>query len=468
MSDISPLAGLTNLRKLYLQNNQIGDISALSGMTSLTDLRLYQNQVVDVSPLAGLANLSILQLHQNQIVDVSPLAGLARLTDLRVWSNQIPDVSPLSQLTNLTQLHMARNPISDISSLGSLVNLTYLSINTSAVADIGVVQNMTRLATLLAYETAVSDLSPLAALTTLKSLRLAACPLSWESYCVWLPTIQAHNPALTTLEIDPNPYNCACLPAPTPEGSAVMVSPTDNTSGTTPVTLTFEQVTAAGGTTLVTSTSGPTPPPGFQLGNPAAYYSLTTTADYTGLIDVCIRYADISFPGPAEALRLFHYEDGQWVDCTTVVNTQNQTVCGVVTSLSLFAILAPQDMTPPVFQSLTATPNVLWPPTHKMVPIAVAWSVTDNLDPNPAVVLKSITMNEEDETNAYDPAFDTTIGDGHTLDDIQVDAAGNIFLRAERTGTGTGRTYTLLYEATDAMGNTATATVMVTVPHEAP
>jgi len=163
--------------------------------------------------------------------------------------------------------------------------------------------------------------------------------LSWQSHCLWLPTIQANNPGLTSLQVDPNPYNCNCQPEPTPEGSAVAVTPTDNTTGTTPVGLTFEQVAAGGDTTLLTSTSGPEPSPGFQLGDPPTYYEITTTASYAGLIDVCISYAGVSFPGPPESLRLMHYENGQWVDRTTVVDTQNQTVCGAVTSLSPFAIM---------------------------------------------------------------------------------------------------------------------------------
>jgi internalin A len=469
ISDITPLASIAGgWTTLDLESNQISDVSPLAGLTNLRTLGLAQNQIRDISPLEGLTNLLTLSLQYNQIVDVSPLSGMTNLTDLRLWANQVRDVEPLSLLTNLRQLHISHNPVGDISSLGNLVNVTYLSISASSIADISVVQYMTRLETLLSYETQVSDLGPLTALTTLRSLQLGSCPLSWESYCLWLPTIQANNPGLTDLQVDPNPYNCACQPEPTPEGPAVGVTPTDNTTGTTPMTVTFEQVTAAGGTTLVTTTSGPTPPPGFQLGDPATYYSVTTTADYTGLIDVCISYADVSFPGPPEALRLFHYESGQWLDCTTMVDTQNQTVCGVVTSLSPFAIMAPEDTTPPVFQSLTATPNVLWPPSHKLVPVVVAWNVTDNLDPDPIVALKSITMNEDDEANTYDPTFDTTMGDGHTVGDIEIDATGNIFLRAERTGTGTGRTYTLTYQATDALGNTAAATVIVTVPHEAP
>ncbi|MHA1288133.1 MAG: hypothetical protein ACTSPB_12085 [Candidatus Thorarchaeota archaeon] len=102
-----------------------------------------------------------------------------------------------------------------------------------------------------------------------------------------------------------------------------------------------------------------------------------------------------------------------------------------------------------------------------MVPISVNWIVLDDTDPNPTVELKSITMNEGDETNTYDPQFDTTIGDGHTTNDIQI-IDGVIYLRAERSGTSTGRIYTLTYEATDTNGNVGTASVTVTVPHEAP
>ena len=41
-------------------------------------------------------------------------------------------------------------------------------------------------------------------------------------------------------------------------------------------------------------------------------------------------------------------------------------------------------------------------------------------------------MNEGEETNTYDPGYDTTLADGNTLDDIQVDSSGNISLRVER------------------------------------
>jgi hypothetical protein len=39
-------------------------------------------------------------------------------------------------------------------------------------------------------------------------------------------------------------------------------------------------------------------------------------------------------------------------------------------------------------------------------------------------------------------------------------------VRAERAGSGRGRTYTVIYEARDASGNTALAPATIEVPHD--
>lgn len=123
-----------------------------------------------------------------------------------------------------------------------------------------------------------------------------------------------------------------------------------------------------------------------------------------------------------------------------------------------------QDVTPPVI-SVTFSPNILWPPNHKMVLITPTIAVSDNCDPEPEVRLTTIIMNEGEETNTYDPTFDSWEGDGHTFDDIQFDEDGKFYLRAERSGRGDGRVYQITYTATDDAGNTSTASATVTVPH---
>jgi hypothetical protein len=108
----------------------------------------------------------------------------------------------------------------------------------------------------------------------------------------------------------------------------------------------------------------------------------------------------------------------------------------------------------------------VWPPNHKMVQISPSWMVGDNCDESPEVSLVSITMNEGDETNTFDAVYDNTTGDGHTVGDIQVDANGEIWLRAERSGTGTGRIYTITYQAVDDSGNVTAQSATVSVPHD--
>ena len=111
ISDLSPLAGLTNLTELILWQNRISDLTPLAGLTNLTMLDLYQNNISVLTPLTGLTNLERLELGKNNITDLTPLAGLTNLTELLLNDNNISDITPLAGLTNLTSLYLGDNPI---------------------------------------------------------------------------------------------------------------------------------------------------------------------------------------------------------------------------------------------------------------------------------------------------------------------------------------------------------------------
>lgn len=114
------------------------------------------------------------------------------------------------------------------------------------------------------------------------------------------------------------------------------------------------------------------------------------------------------------------------------------------------------DTTPSSIASVTATPHTLWPPNHKMVPVAVAVSVSDNCDPTPVCEIASVSSNE--------PVSGTEASD--TSPDWQITGHLTMNLRAERTGAGNGRAYTATVQCTDAAKNSATKPVTVTVPHD--
>jgi len=110
----------------------------------------------------------------------------------------------------------------------------------------------------------------------------------------------------------------------------------------------------------------------------------------------------------------------------------------------------------PTFDEISVSPDTLWPANHKYVDVTATVVVSDNFDPNPTVELVSVESNEPDDG----------LGDGDTENDIVIVDDYHFMLRAERSGLGEGRTYTITYRVTDACGNEAYATVTVSVPHD--
>jgi hypothetical protein len=114
---------------------------------------------------------------------------------------------------------------------------------------------------------------------------------------------------------------------------------------------------------------------------------------------------------------------------------------------------------------VSVTPEILWPPNHKMVHVTTTVTATDNCDIGPTIQLVSIVMDESDEIITYDPNYDFSINEGKTLGDIEIVDDYNFYLRSERSGKSDGRTYTITYKAIDESGNESTAYAEVLVPH---
>jgi len=104
--------------------------------------------------------------------------------------------------------------------------------------------------------------------------------------------------------------------------------------------------------------------------------------------------------------------------------------------------------------TVSGSPNVLWPPNHKLVGIAANIVAADVCDTRPAVALVSITTDEPE----------------HSDMDIQGAAIGTddrfFQLRAERTGSTGGRVYTATFQAVDQAGNATRTSAQILVPHD--
>jgi hypothetical protein len=122
------------------------------------------------------------------------------------------------------------------------------------------------------------------------------------------------------------------------------------------------------------------------------------------------------------------------------------------TSTGSFTVTV-RDTTAPTITSLSNNAPTLWPPNHKMVAVTVSGASSDLVGVT-SLKIVSVTSSEPDNG----------LGDGDTAGDIQITGALTVNLRAERSGNGDGRTYTITVEAKDAAGNASIRTTTVSVP----
>ncbi len=177
ISDLTPLQGLTQLRKLELSGNPFGtaDLTLLANLTQLEQLNLNNCHISDLTGLAGIgSSLTSLDLSGNEISDIRPLASLTGLQTLLLSNNRISDISSLAGLTDLTRLDLSGNQVSNVCALSGLTSLTYLNLDSTALDDTGLSQidwsALSKLQTLHLADNYIADITPLKKIPTSASL----------------------------------------------------------------------------------------------------------------------------------------------------------------------------------------------------------------------------------------------------------------------------------------------------------
>ena len=180
LSDVTPLASLTSLEILNLDDTQVKDLTPLANLTKLESLSLSSTPVQNVKPLAGLTKLEGLYLDGTQVSDVSPLKELTNLEELSLYSTPVSDAKPLAGMTELSSLSLQNTQVSDVGPLARLTKLECLWLDPSGVNDVKPLAGLTQLRILSLGFTQVSDVSPLTKLSNLKELHLNNTQVSEE------------------------------------------------------------------------------------------------------------------------------------------------------------------------------------------------------------------------------------------------------------------------------------------------
>jgi hypothetical protein len=190
---------------------------------------------------------------------------------------------------------------------------------------------------------------------------------------------------------------------------------------------------------------------------PVAYFALPGTPVVTLVGDASIVHeAFTPFVDPGATA-----QDNRGPLPVTVSGAVNVNVPGIYTltytatnglkTSSITRTVTVVDSRPPAIAGFAITPSDLGSPNHTMIDVLATYTATDAS--GPVACRLSVTSNE---------ALNAT-GDGNTATDWQVLDPTHVQLRAERSGRGAGRVYTVTVTCTDATGNVATRSATAVV-----
>jgi hypothetical protein len=179
------IASLTQLRVLYLHNNQLTELpEAIASLTQLQELDLSNNQLTELpEAIASLTQLRVLYLHNNQLTELpEAMASLTQLRVLYLHNNQLTELpEAIASLTELHLLHLSGNQLTELpESIECLTWLQELNLNNNKLRELPeAITSLTRLQELNLNNNKLRELpEAIASLTQLQSLNLSNNPFN--------------------------------------------------------------------------------------------------------------------------------------------------------------------------------------------------------------------------------------------------------------------------------------------------
>ncbi len=184
--------------------------------------------------------------------------------------------------------------------------------------------------------------------------------------------------------------------------------------------------------------------------------TLTCPADITVSNDPGQCGANVSYPMPTIdgscGVVTSSHPSGSFFPVGETTVTLTATRADSSTTTCTFKVTV-NDTEPPVITGASVNKPMLWPPNHKMQDVTVNYTSSDNCGGGNC----TLSVTSDEPING--------LGDGDTSPDWEIVDAHHVRLRAERSGTGDGRVYTITITCTDAAGNSSSTDVTVVVAH---
>lgn len=173
ISDLNPLAELTDLRYLNCSNTNVSDINPIRNLNKIKELDISNTKITDISNLKYANVVQIFKADNININDISVTTFFKDLNNLSVRNTSVYDISALSECVNLRTLNISSTQVNDLSALKGLLTLHDIDASNTFVNDLSPLQGLVNLNFLNIEGTQVTDLSPLSNLDRLNVINLS-------------------------------------------------------------------------------------------------------------------------------------------------------------------------------------------------------------------------------------------------------------------------------------------------------
>lgn len=119
----------------------------------------------------------------------------------------------------------------------------------------------------------------------------------------------------------------------------------------------------------------------------------------------------------------------------------------------------------PITGAVLASADTLWPPDHRMVPVAINASALATHNPDTQLGITTVGIAEYSRKASSATAGENIYDENNFEPDYAINGNLTVDLRSERAGASTGRTYTITVRAADCSGS-YDFTTQVEVPHD--
>jgi len=215
IASLNGLGHFSGLRKLKLHQSNISDLSELSSLVSLLSVEIINDANSEISPLKGITDLkklnglSALYLQNFNLTDEDAqniVDALPQLYSLSLWNTHLTKAPVFSNHPSLKNLALGDNEIEDISGILNLSSLQELNLSGNAPLRLPNEElDFPNLLTLRLDETNITSLDTLSKLTSLTELRASfsqISDMSGISELTSLKRIELYGSKLSSLNVD--------------------------------------------------------------------------------------------------------------------------------------------------------------------------------------------------------------------------------------------------------------------------